>query len=131
MTTFSRDTKAAILGTAKLKTETVDVPEWGDGVSVIVSEMSGLARDAFYVTQGGQKLSVSEQQARLLLATVVDESGAAILDEADIPALRSQGAAVLDRLGAISMRLNGMGPAAVSDAVKNSEAAPSGDSGSV
>jgi hypothetical protein len=127
---LSKETKAAILGAAHLKTESVDVPEWGDGVTLRVSEMSGLARDAFYAKKEGGKVSISQSQADLLLATVVDESGALVLDESDVAALQAQGSAVLDRIVAVAVRINGMQPAAVEDAVKNSEAAPSGDSGS-
>jgi hypothetical protein len=127
---LSKETKAAILGAIHLKTESVDVPEWGDGVTVIVSEMSGLARDAFYAKKEAGKVPISESQADLLLATVVDESGALVLDGSDIANLRAQGTAVMDRIVAVAVRLNGMQPAAVEDAVKNSSAAPSGDSGS-
>lgn len=130
MPILTKDTKAAILGAVHLKTESVDVPEWGDGVSVLVSEMSGLARDAFFVKKEAGKVPVSESQADLLLATVVDESGALVLDATDIASLRTQGAIAMDRIAAVAVRLNGMGPAAVEDAVKNSAAAPSGDSGS-
>lgn len=130
MPILSKETKATILGAAHLKTESVDVPEWGDGVTVIVSEMSGLARDAFYAKKEGGKVSVSESQADLLVATVVDETGALVLDESDIANLRAQSVVALDRIVGVAMRLNAMQPAAVEDAVKNSAAAPSGDSGS-
>ncbi|PQV50971.1 hypothetical protein [Paraburkholderia sp. BL21I4N1] len=130
MPILSKETKAAILGAVHLKTESVDVPEWGDGVSVHVSEMSGLARDAFYAQRQAGKVPISESQAGLLLATVVDESGALVLDESDIANLRAQGTAAIDRIAAVAIRLNGMQPTAVEDAVKNSAAAPSGDSGS-
>lgn len=129
MNVFSKETKVAILGAIHLKTERVDVPEWD--ATVIVSEMSGAARDAFYAArEGSEKLAISESQAKLLLATVVDESGALVLDEADIAGLRAQSSVALDRIAGVAMRLNAMGPAAVEDAVKNSEAAPSGGNGS-
>ncbi|WOD19839.1 hypothetical protein [Paraburkholderia kirstenboschensis] len=130
MPILSKETKTAVLSAAHLKTETVDVPEWGDGVTVIVSEMSGLARDAFYAKREAGKVPISESQASLLLATVVDESGALVLDESDVANLRAQGTAAIDRIANVAIRLNGMQPAAVEDAVKNSAAAPSGDSGS-
>ncbi|MFP3564692.1 hypothetical protein [Paraburkholderia sp. SIMBA_030] len=130
MPILSKETKVAILGAAHLKTESVDVPEWGDGVSILVSEMSGLARDAFFAKKEGGKVPISQSQADLLLATVVDETGALVLDESDVANLRAQGTAVLDRIAAVAVRINGMEPAAVETAVKNSEAAPSGDSGS-
>lgn len=130
MPILSKETKTAILGAIHLKTESVDVPEWGDGVTLIVSEMSGHARDAFYAKKETGKVSISQSQADLLLATVVDEAGALVLDESDVSSLQAQGSAVLDRIVAVAVRINGMQPAAVEEAVKNSEAAPSGDSGS-
>lgn len=129
MTVFSKETKAAILGAIHLKTESVDVPEWGDGVTLIVSEMSGTARDAFYAAREGvTKLPVSESQAQLLLASVVDEAGNLVLDEGDIASLRTQSSIALDRIAGVAMRLNAMLPTSVEDAAKNSAAAPSGDS---
>ncbi|CAJ8938790.1 Uncharacterised protein [Burkholderia pseudomallei] len=131
MPILSKDNKGAILGAAHLKTESVDVPEWGEGVSVIVSEMSGLARDAFYAKKEAKKdMPISESQAALLVATVVDESGAPVLDEADIESLRAQSTTALDRIVAVAVRINGLQANAADDAAKNSAAAPSGDSGS-
>jgi hypothetical protein len=127
---LSKETKVAILGAIHLKTESVDVPEWGDGVTILVSEMSGLARDAFYAKREAGKVPISVSQTNLLLATVVDETGALVLDESDVASLQAQGTAVLDRVVAVAVRLNGMQPTAVEDTVKNSAAAPSGDSGS-
>lgn len=131
MPTLSKDNKAAIMGATRLKTETVDVPEWGDGVTVIVSEMTGLTRDAFYAKKSDNKdISISESQADLLLVTVVDETGALVFDEADVALLRAQSSAAVNRIADVAIRLNGMTPKAVEDAAKNSAAAPSGDSGS-
>jgi len=128
---LTKDTKAAILSAVHLKTESVDVPEWGDGVTVLVSEMSGLSRDVFYAKKEAvAKPPISESQASLLLATVVDETGALVLDESDVASLRAQSSVAMDRIVAVAVKLNGMAPAAVEDAVKNSAAAPSGDSGS-
>lgn len=132
MPIFSKENKSAILGAPHLKTETVNVPEWGEGVSVIVSEMSGLSRDAFYAKKDAKKdLSISESQAALLIATVVDETGAPVLDEADVDSLRAQSSAAMDRLVTVAVRINGLNAGATEDAVKNSGAAQSGDSGSV
>lgn len=131
MPILSKANKIAILDGARLKTETVDVPEWGDGVTVIVSEMSGLARDALYAKKKeGSEISISESQADLLLVTVVDDAGELVFDGADIAALRAQSSAAVNRIADVAMRLNGMTPKAVEDTAKNSAAAPSGDSGS-
>ncbi|WP_175837100.1 hypothetical protein [Burkholderia anthina] len=131
MPTFSKENKRAILDGTRLKTEPVDVPEFGEGVQMIVSEMSGLARDAFISNQAERlKAPLSEQQAELLLLTVVDDVGELVLDAGDIVALRAQSCFALDRVAGAAMRINGMQPKATEEAAKNSEAAPSGDSGS-
>lgn len=129
MQILSKENKAAIIGAVRLKTERIDVPEWD--ATVIVSEMSGAARDAFYAArEGTDKVSVSKSQAMLLLAAVVDESGAPVLDENDIASLRAQSSVALDRISDVAMRLNSMMADSVGEAAKNSAAAPSGDSGS-
>lgn len=128
MNILSRATKAAIFAVAHLKSECVDVPEWGEGVSVIVSEMSGLARDAFYAKKDGTKVPISQSQADLLIATIVDESGVPVFDDTDVPMLRLLPSALLDRLATIAVRINGMGATAVEDAVKNSGAGQKSDS---
>ncbi|MBN3758159.1 hypothetical protein G3N95_34950 [Paraburkholderia sp. Tr-20389] len=97
---------------------------------VWVSEMSGLARDAFYAKNATESPPISVSQSDLLLATVVDEGGDLILDETDVEALRAQSSAVLDRLVAVAVRLNGMHAESLEDAEKNSETARSGGSGS-
>ncbi|MGO4154341.1 hypothetical protein [Cupriavidus sp. YAF13] len=120
-------TKDAILAAADITTEDVLVPEWGGSVRVAV--MSGRARDKFIALQGDGKAAYSEFQARVLVAAVVDEAGQPMFTEADVEALRDKSQPVLDRLVAVSMRLNGLGSQAVEEAKKNSDAAPSSDSG--
>lgn len=120
--------KAAILAAVDLKTEDVDVSEWGGTVRVAM--MSGKARDDFYAQQGDEKVAYSLFSARVLVATVVDEDGQPVFEEADIEALRAKSQAAMDRVLAVALRLNGLGPTALEEAEKNSDAAPSGDSGS-
>lgn len=125
MTLLSRE---AILGASQSKTEDVDVAEWGGAVRIAV--MSGAARDAFTERQASEKQPYSVFQARLIVATAVDEHGQALFTEADIEALRGKHISVLDRLVAVALRVNGMQAGAVEAAEKNSAAAPSGASGS-
>lgn len=119
--------KEAILSAHDIQIEDVAVPEWGG--SVRISVMSGLARDKFVELQGDGKSAFSEFQARLLVSTVVDDFGLPLFAEADIEALRGKSKAVLDRLMAVAMRVNSLGPDATEDVEKNSDAAQSGASG--
>ncbi len=131
MPILSKESKNQILSGSHLKTEVVQVPEWGADVAVIVSEMSGLTRDLW--RRGGESTSkkeVSESFAELIAATVVDESGALVFDAGDIAQIRALGSDVLDRIAGVAIRINGLHASAVEEAAKNSAAAPSGVSGS-
>lgn len=120
--------KDAILGADDIKTEDIEVPEWGGSVRVAV--MSGAARDRFMELNTGKDIPASLFQARLLASTVVDESGGLLFSVDDVEALRNKSRTALDTLSEAAMRLNGLKAEAVEDAAKNSEAAQSGDSGS-
>ena len=120
--------KAAILEAADLKTEDVPVPEWGG--TVRVAAMSGKSRDEYYTRHGEGKIPYSQFSANVLVATVVDEDGKPIFEESDIDALRTKSQAAMDRVLAVALRLNGLGPTAIEEAGKNSDAVPSGDFGS-
>jgi len=120
--------KAAILAAVDLQSEDVEVPEWGGTVRVAM--MSGKARDEFFGRQGEDKVPYSQFAASVLVSTVIDEDGNPVFDETDVAALRAKSQAAMDRVLAVSLRLNGIGPSAAEAAEKNSAAAPSGDSGS-
>lgn len=125
MTILSKD---AILGASDIQTEDVPVPEWGG--TVRVAAMDGLARDRFIELQGEGKAALSEFHARVLVACVVGEDGKLLFSADDAELLRSKSSAALDRVVEVAIRLNKLGADAVEESVKNSGAAPSGDSGS-
>lgn len=121
-------TRDQILAADDLKSEDVEVPEWGGSVRVIV--MTGAARDAFQEQMAESDKSISYFHNSLLVATTVGDDGAPLFTAADMGALRSKSAAAVTRVAAVAERLNGFGAKAVETAEKNSEAAPSGSSGS-
>ena len=121
-------TRDAILAAGDIKSEDVDVPEWGGTVRVAV--MSGTARDAWeqaLVIREGAKSrpNLANVRARLVAATVVDEAGAPLFSAADVAALGAKSAAALDRVCNVSQRLNGLGTAALESAAGNSAPGPS------
>lgn len=120
--------KAAILAAVDLKTEDVPVPEWGG--TVRVASMSGKSRDEFFGRQPNGSVQYSQFAAAILVATIVDENGQVVFDEEDVDALRAKSPVAIERVVAVAMRLNGIGPNATEEAEKNSGAAQSGDSGS-
>lgn len=120
-------TADAILAAADLKAEIVEVPEWGGSVRIGV--MSGACRDAF-MTEVAGGVRLSEYAARLLAKTVLDENNAPLFTKEQIEPLQGKNKDVLDRLLAVANRINGVGATATEEIAKNSDAAPSGVSGS-
>ena len=115
--------------------EVVTVPEWS--CDVRVQALSGRGREAFNeafsaLREGREKgvLLNADFFALVVIHTVVNEAGEKVFGAEDIDWLAEKNEEVLSRVGGVGLRLNGFGPAAVEEAGKNSDAAPSGDSGS-
>ena len=124
-------TKAAILAAADLKTEDVDVPEWGG--SVRVRSFTGRERDAFeagMVRGDGKdrKVDLTNMRARLVGLTVIDETGQRLFSDEEIDLLGAKSGAALDRVFAVAQKLNGLSSDDVEELAKNSSGAPSADS---
>lgn len=124
-------TKSAILSADDLKTEDVEVPEWGG--TVRVRAFSGRERDAFeasLVRGDGKdrKVDLTNMRARLVALTVVDETGQKLFTHDDVDLLGAKSGAALDRVFAVAQKLNGLSAADVEDLTKNSSGAPSADS---
>lgn len=130
-------TQDLIFAARDLKTETVPVPAWGG--AVIVSEMSGAAREAFLEkfnadrmanSAAGRPNSDSEFQARTLVASVVNEDGSPLFTDPDaVKKLMEKQTEALVTVLSVAMRINGFGAQAVAAAEKNSEKTPNDSSG--
>ncbi|MCW8886981.1 MAG: hypothetical protein OQK12_17280 [Motiliproteus sp.] len=111
--------KSEILNANDSQTETVSVPEWGG--DVLVSTMSGFARDQFEASiigkNGGQDLL--NIRAKMVAATLVDESGGLMFTEKDISKLGKKSAAALDRVFAVAQKLNRFSDSDVEELAKN------------
>ena len=129
---------AAIVAAQDLKTEDVDVPEWGGAVRL--REMTAKERDAYEtatfvmateVVDGKPQTKVTPNtinlRARLVALCLVDEEGHRCFGDDETEALGAKSAAALARCFAVAQKLNGMGAAGVDEAEKNSTAAPSGE----
>lgn len=117
MTLLTRDQLLA----PALKTERIDVPELGG--EVIVSEMSGMAREEYeriIFGKDGKLVSDRSLRACLVAASVVDDAGDLLFKKEDVEALGRQSSQVLHRIYDAALRVNGMNPSAVKDAAKNS-----------
>lgn len=125
--TLNRDEIVAI---SDIKTEHVDVPEWGG--TVALRELTGAERDAFEaqmvkVVDGRREADMANLRAKLVAACLVDgETGDRLFDDKTIHQLGNKSAAALDRLFRVAQRMNGMD--SPEEQQKNSSAAPSGSS---
>ena len=122
-------TKSAILAANDLKTQDVDVPEWGGAVRV--RAFSGRERDAFEASMvrgdgKDRKVDLTNMRARLVALSVVDEAGQRVFTDEEVDLLGAKSGAALDRVFAVAQELNGLSGADVEALAKNSSAAQSG-----
>jgi hypothetical protein len=110
-------TRDQVFGAEDIKTEVVDVPEWGG--SVIVGTMTGYARDIFESQMLDKKNGNKNMRAKLAAATVQDEEGNLLFSEKDIEALGKKSGAALERIFDAALRINRIGPNDVDELAKN------------
>lgn len=104
-------TKDEILSAQDIKTEEVEVIEWGG--SVLVRGLTALERDRFeasVISQHGKSVKVKMEGARAKLAslTIVDEDGKRIFSQADLAKLSGKSAGALNRVYNVAARLSGI-----------------------
>ena len=116
MTYLSRD---AILQREDIKTEDVDVPEWGG--TVRVRGMSGVERDKFEAglieqpeangkrrrKQAATQTNMANVRAKMCAWCIVDEHGARLFSDADVAELGAKSASALDRIYTVASDLSG------------------------
>lgn len=116
-------TKDEILATkGKLKTQVVEVPEWGG--DVLASELSGTERDAWeasIVSSQGKTVrrDMRNIRAKLVARCIVDEAGQRLFSDADIDELGALSASALDRVFSVAQQLNGMREADIEELAGN------------
>ena len=116
-----------ILSIADLKTELVEMPEWGG--SVYVRGMNGAERDKFegsLVEQRGKerKVNTANIRAKLASLTICDESGKRLFSEADVQAISQKSASALQRIFEVAQRLSGITDADVEELAEEIEKDP-------
>lgn len=129
----TKNLRDLILAASDRQKEKAEVPEWG--ITVFITTMSGTERDAFeaeIVTLRGKKtdLNLKNIRAKLLVRTMVDESGQRIFSDADAGELGKKSASVLSRLYEIAQKINGLREEDVEELGKGLPLDQSGDSGS-
>jgi|SRR6267154_1246396 len=117
-------TRASIISAADLRTEVIEVPEWGGAVTI--RTMTGVDRDAYEASSiitdgnGKRRVDMTNMRAKLVALTVVDDAGAPMFTLRDVDAIGAKSAAALDRIFRAAQRLNGLGADDVVAAEKNS-----------
>lgn len=111
-----------ILAADDLKTQDVEVPEWGG--SVRIRTLTAAQRDDFDASLSSgigtnRTVDLHNLRARLVSLCVVDEEGAPQFTKDDVAALGAKSAAALSRVFEAAQALNGMTPQAVEAAAKN------------
>jgi hypothetical protein len=125
--------RAAILAANDVKTETVTIPEWGG--DVLVKVMTGRERDSWeasIVESKGKTVEVNRDNARakLVARCLVDETGARLFTDSEALLLGNKSASALDRAYEVAVKINRIGAKDLDELTKNSDSAPSADSGS-
>ena len=105
-----------ILSKAVLKTEKVNIPELGG--DIIISEMTGAARENWEnsIEEKGKRTNL---RAKLLVASIVDESGNRLFTFDDVEAVSKLPFSIVEKLCDISSKLNGFTAEEIDKAEKN------------
>lgn len=124
--TLSRD--QILKQSAKLKRVEVEVEEWGG--KIIISEMTGTARDNWDQWIGGKKDGelLENVRARLVVLTAVDKEGNRLFRDADIDEVGKLSAKALQKCFRAAQKINGLSDEDLEDAKKNSETGLKGSS---
>lgn len=112
--------------------EDVPVPEWGEGSTIRLRCLSSADRLKFVIARdkafAGEP--APEPSAYAVVLAAVDEHGNRIFQDQDTDALSEMRGDVIERLADKALSISAVSEQAVVDAVGNSDATTSGDSGS-
>ena len=112
-------TREEILLKTSLKKEVLKVEEWGG--DIIVSEMSGEARDVWEqsLREKSPTGKIISPRAKLVAFTVVDEQGERVFKDDDIASIGKLSSDALEKICLVAMRLNGLGAGDVDNEKKS------------
>lgn len=114
-------TRAILTAAVERRTQTVAVPEWGGDVRL--RELTAAEYAAYADAVAGlpdTNAAHLERMTRLLVACAIDEGGAPLFTEADLPALAARELDVLKRCFAAAAEVNRLGERAPEAARGNS-----------
>lgn len=115
-------TKEAILAANDLKTEVVQVPEWGG--EVMITTMTAAAKDDYEqslvnMVNGQARENLSNIRAKLVAACLVDEEGNRLFSSKEIEQLGSKSGKAMDRVFEAASRLNAISQDDIDELAKN------------
>lgn len=120
-------TKDQILQAEDMRTQEVDVPEWGG--RVIVKTLSGNERDQFEESiLSGAKRDFKGVRAKLVALSVVDENGKRLFTFEEANVLGEKSSRALDRVFGAAQRLSGFTQKDMEELAENLPEGQSGDS---
>ncbi len=119
---MARLTRDLILAAPDIRTEEVNVEEWGG--SVLVRGLTGAERDAYeatVVTLRGKRreLNLANVRAKLCALCIVDDAGQRLFSDADIAKLGEKSGAALQRVFKVAQQLSGLSDEDVEELSKN------------
>lgn len=113
------------LAKTKLRSERVEVPEWGDGAYVFVRVLTGNERDSWETYCLEQRKRYRSDtgfpgfRASLLVRCLVDNEGERIFLDTDVDELGAKPASLLDRLFTVATRINAVTADDIEELKKN------------
>lgn len=122
--------RSAILAASDLKVEPIDLPEWGG--SAFIRMITGAERDGLEAEITGNKGKAPPNfSGRFASMILCDERGARLFTDADAKSLGAKSSMVLTKIVKAGIKFNGLSKEEASTLLGESEAAPSGEPGSV
>jgi hypothetical protein len=107
-----------ILSASDAPTTAVQVTEWA--TTIHLRTMSGTDRESWEVSAFKDgKADMTHFRAKLLARCIVDDKGARVFTDDDIPALSAKSGPVLVRLYDTAAKMNGLTKADVAELTKN------------
>ena len=125
--------KEAILAADDIRSERVEIPEWGG--EVMVRGLTGAQRDAWESSMSrrvGKQMvpDMRNFRARLVVLCVVDETGELVFHGGDVDQLAGKSGSALDKIYGVAARLSGISEDDAEELAKNSAATDGGSSSS-
>lgn len=126
-------TAADILDADDIRSEYVEVPEWGGTVKVV--GLTGEQRNKVGALMRVEAKKTSEDDAlaffqmRIVAAAMVDEDGKRLFSQNDVVKLAKKSAGAIQRVYEVAAKLAGIGDDALEEAKADLKATPSDDSG--